>query len=109
LVVVALVAKKLAIVPSDVREEFTTFEARVVPVSADAATEPAEPVMEPVIGLMTERSVKTELAAKRFVVVAAVVVDLETMISERPRSAVRFGRDVVAFSRASKRPPKVVV
>jgi hypothetical protein len=41
--------------------------------------------------------------------VAAVVVDLATTISESPRSVVRFGSDVVAFSRVSKRPLKVVV
>jgi hypothetical protein len=44
-------------VPNEVREELTTFEARVVPVIVDAATEPANPVTDPFMGLVTVKSV----------------------------------------------------
>jgi hypothetical protein len=56
-----------------------------------------------------ERFVDEAVVEKILVVVAFVKVALMEAISVNPRSVVRFGKVVVAFKRASKRPPKVVV
>jgi hypothetical protein len=45
-------------VPSEVRDEAVTPEARVLPVRLAAATEPAEPVTDPEMAFVTVRSVK---------------------------------------------------
>lgn len=65
-------------IPTDVREEFTTFAASVVPVSNPAG---AEPVMFPVrlpvrlpTPLVKKRFVVLAVAAKKLVVVADVPV-----------------------------------
>jgi hypothetical protein len=96
-------------VPTLVRDEVVTPAAKVLPVREDAATEPALPVTEPVIGFVAERFVTTAFVAKRFVDVAAVVVERDTIKSERPRSVARLGNEVVALRRISKSSPKVVV
>ena len=62
-------------VPTEVREEVTTFEASVVPVSEPAG---AEPVILPVklpVAFVKKRFVVEALVAKKSVVVAFVVVE----------------------------------
>jgi hypothetical protein len=54
-VVVALVARREAIVPRDVNEDAVMPAAKVLPVRFAAATEPADPLIEPEIGLVTKR------------------------------------------------------
>jgi len=106
--VVARVAVRLAIVPRDVKEDETTFEASVVPVSAEAATDPAEPETEPVIvpetvspprfAAVAKRLVEEAVVAKKFVVVAAVVV-----VFTRLARYCKVPSVVVALIRASAR------
>jgi hypothetical protein len=55
---------KSSSIPTDVREEFTTFDARVVPVIFEAFTEPALPVTDPFIGLVTVKSVRVPTEVK---------------------------------------------
>ena len=76
-------------VPRDVRAAAVTTAARVEPVRLAAATEPALPVTEPVIGLVAVRLVKTALVANRFVEVADVpvlLVRVTVASDERPET-----------------------
>jgi hypothetical protein len=72
------VTDKFASVPTEVREDAVTPAARVFPVKLAAATEPAEPETFPVklpVPEVKKRLVELAVVAKKFVVVAAVVVD----------------------------------
>ena len=76
--VIGLVTVKLVRVPTEVRDDETTFEARVVPVIAVPETDPAEPVTFPVRfpeAEVKKRLVVEAVVAKKLVVVALVVVE----------------------------------
>ena len=81
-------------IPKEVREEVTTFEARVVPVSDPAGAEPEIlPVRFPVrlpVPEVKKRLVVEAVPAKKFVVVAFVVVEL---------SPVKFAKVDDAYAR----------
>ena len=97
---------RLARVPTEVRDDETTFEARVVPVIAVPETDPAEPVTFPVRfpeAEVKKRLVVEAVVAKKLVVVALVVVLLVTMMSVRPLRVERLLRVVVAARAVSNR------